>query len=313
MSTSYSPVKNWAKIPMGISFYGDCGGVAVDSKDNVYIFNRGTDPVCVFDPNGNFLRSFGHGEFDRPHGIEIDEEDNIYLVDDGPGNFVQKRNNAGEIIFTVGERGKEAPWQGGEMFNRPTDIAIHPNTGELFVSDGYGNSRVHKLDQNGDHIKSWGVPGSEEGQFSLPHNISMLGDDKVIVADRENFRLQIFDLEGNYIDQWHLHHPMSVTQGKNGDNNLYVGEMGPPDVQIGVKGLGNRIVILSPEGEKIGAFGRGLPGQDDDQFVAPHGVTTDSKGNVYVGEVAWTFWGSKQDPQPLGELISVRKWEKIKE
>ena len=81
-------------------------------------------------------------------------------------------------------------------------------------------------------------------------------------------------------------------------------------VQEGVKGLGNRIVILTPDGKKVGDFGRGLPGQDDDQFVAPHGVTTDSKGNVYVGEVAWTFWGSKQDPQPLGELISLRKWEK---
>ena len=256
------------------------------------------------------LRSFGHGEFDRPHGIEIDKEDNIYLVDDGPGNFIQKRDNNGKVIFTVGERGKEAPWQGGEMFNRPTDIAIHPTTGDLFISDGYGNSRVHKLTPEGEHILSWGVPGSENGQFSLPHNISMIGEDKVIVADRENFRLQIFDLEGNYIDQWHLHHPMSVTEGKNGDKNLYIGEMGPPDVQIGVKGLGNRIVVLSPEGEKIDAFGHGLPGQNDDQFVAPHGVTTDSKGNVYVGEVAWTFWGSKQNPQPLGELISLRKWIK---
>jgi len=169
---------------------------------------------------------------------------------------------------------------------------------------------VHKLTPEGEHILSWGVPGSENGQFSLPHNISMIGEDKVIVADRENFRLQIFDLEGNYIDQWHLHHPMSVTEGKNGDKNLYIGEMGPPDVQIGVKGLGNRIVVLSPEGEKIDSFGHGLPGQNDDQFVAPHGVTTDSKGNVYVGEVAWTFWGSKQNPQPLGELISLRKWIK---
>jgi len=222
----------------------------------------------------------------------------------------KKRDNNGKVIFTVGERGKEAPWQGGEMFNRPTDIAIHPTTGDLFISDGYGNSRVHKLTPEGEHILSWGVPGSENGQFSLPHNISMIGEDKVIVADRENFRLQIFDLEGNYIDQWHLHHPMSVTEGKNGDKNLYIGEMGPPDVQIGVKGLGNRVVILSPEGEKIDAFGHGLPGQNDDQFVAPHGVTTDSKGNVYVGEVAWTFWGSKQNPQPLGELISLRKWIK---
>ena len=77
---TYEPVENWAKMPLGISFYGDCGGVAVDSKDNVYVFNRGTDPVCVFDESGNFLRSFGHGDFDRPHGIEIDLDDNIYYL-----------------------------------------------------------------------------------------------------------------------------------------------------------------------------------------------------------------------------------------
>ena len=95
----FEPVPNWAKLPMGISFYGDCGGGATDSKDNVYVFNRGTDPVCVFDESGNFIRSFGHDEFDRPHGIEIDKEDNIYLVDDGPGNFVQKRDNNGKIVL----------------------------------------------------------------------------------------------------------------------------------------------------------------------------------------------------------------------
>jgi len=306
----FEPVPNWAKLPMGISFYGDCGGVATDSKDNVYVFNRGTDPVCVFDESGNFIRSFGHDEFDRPHGIEIDSEDNIYLVDDGPGNFVQKRNNDGKVIFTVGERGNAALWQGGDMFNRPTDIAIHPRTGELFISDGYGNSRVHKLSPDGKHIKSWGVPGSGDGEFSLPHNISMIGDDKVIVADRENFRLQIFSTDGEYLDQWHIHHPMSVTEGKNDDKNLYVGEMGPPEVQNGVPGLGNRIVVLTPDGERITHFGNDLPGQNPDQFVAPHGVTTDSKGNVYVGEVAWTFWYSKKDPHPLGELVSLRKWIK---
>ena len=308
---NYEPIMNWAKLPMGISFYGDCAAVATDSKDNVYVFNRGTDPVCVFDESGNFIRSFGKGDFDGAHGITLDAEDNIYLVDTG-GHFVQKRDNDGKVIFTIGERGKPSAWQEGDMFNRPTDIIVHPKTGELFISDGYGNSRVHKLSPDGKHIKSWGVPGSGDGEFSLPHNISMIGDDKVIVADRENFRLQIFSTDGEYLDQWHLHHPMSVIQGKNGDNNLYIGEMGPPFVQTDVPGLGNRIVILSPTGERITQFGDGLPGQNPDQFVAPHGIGTDSKGNVYVAEVAWTWWGSKRVPQPLGELISLRKWKKNK-
>ena len=189
-------------------------------------------------------------------------------------------------------------------------LVINADNFTLSTKDGYGNSRVHKLSPDGKHIKSWGVPGTENGEFSLPHSISMIGDDKVIVADRENFRLQIFSTDGKYLDQWHIHHPMSVTEGKNGDKNLYVGEMGPPEVQHGVPGLGNRIVILNPNGERITHFGNDLPGQNPDQFVAPHGVTTDSKGNVYVGEVAWTFWFSKKDPHPLGELVSLRKWIK---
>ena len=229
---------------------------------------------------------------------------------EGINLVVKKRDNDGKVLFTIGERGKPSAWQEGDMFNRPTDIIVHPKTGELFISDGYGNSRVHKLSPEGKHIKSWGVPGSGDGEFSLPHNISMIGDDKVIVADRENFRLQIFSIDGEYLDQWHIHHPMSVTEGKNDDKNLYVGEMGPPEVQHGVPGLGNRIVVLNPDGERITHFGNDLPGQNPDQFVAPHGVTTDSKGNVYVGEVAWTFWYSKKDPQPLGELVSLRKWIK---
>ena len=307
MSSNYEPVKNWAKIPMGISFYGDCGGVAVDSKDNVYVFNRGTDPVCVFDPEGNFLRSFGHGEFDRPHGIEIDKEDNIYLVDDGPGNFIQKRDNNGKVIFTVGERGKEAPWQGGEMFNRPTDIAIHPTTGDLFISDGYGNSRIHKFDSTGKHILSWGKPGSEEGEFSLPHNISIFDKDKIALCDRENFRVQIFDFDGNYLDQWHFHRPIAIYSDQY-SKEIYVAEAGAPEVQAGVPNLGLRVAIVNEKGEMISSFGKGTLGEQPDQLIGPHGIAVDNEGSVYIAEVSFTAYGSNQDPQR--EVVSLRKWKR---
>ena len=211
--TRYEPVPGWAKLPMGVTFRGDATSVAVDSKDNVYVFNRGTEPIAVFDVDGNFLRGMGHGEFVRPHGIEIDRNDDLYLVDDN-GHFVQKRTNEGQVVFTIGTKGEPCDWQSGGMFNRPTDVAIHPDTGELFVSDGYGNSRIHKFDPDGQHMMSWGQPGTDPGQFSLPHNISMVGLDKVVVADRENFRLQIFTTGGEFVEQIHIHHPMSVTQGK---------------------------------------------------------------------------------------------------
>ena len=201
------------------------------------------------------------------------------------------------------------------MFNRPTDIAINPETGDLFVADGYGNSRVHKFSSSGQYLTSWGAPGTDPGQFSLPHNISMLGTDRVVVCDRENFRLQVFTTDGEFVDQWHIHHPMSITSGKNGDTALYVGEMIPPPVQQGVPNLGARLAVLSAEGEFLQHLGAPLPGQGHDQFTAPHGISTDSHGNIYVAEVAWTNYYSSPENSgletpPRGEIVSLRKWRR---
>ena len=300
--TSYEPVAGWGKLPMGVTFRGDATSIAVDSKDNVYVFNRGTEPIAVFDTDGNFLRGMGHGEFVRPHGIDN-------------GHIVQKRTNDGEVVFTIGTKGEPCEWQSGGMFNRPTDVAIHPVTGELFVSDGYGNSRIHKFDPDGNHIKSWGESGTDPGQFSLPHNVSMLGTDRIVVADRENFRLQVFTTDGEFVKQIHIHHPMSVTEGKGDDRAIYVGEMIPPPVQQGVPNLGAMIAVLSPEGEFLQHLGGPLPGEGVDQFTAPHGITTDSQGTVYAAEVAWTNYfsnpeNSGSEELPLGEVVSLRKWRR---
>lgn len=309
-SSVFEPVPMWAKIPHGITFHGDATSVAVDSEDNVYVFNRGNKPVVVFDEHGNYLRSWGEGEFIRPHGIHIDHEDNLLLIDDN-GHMVEKRTLDGELVWRLGERGKPAPWQSGRMFNRPTDVAVSRATGDIFVSDGYGNSRVHRFDKDGKHLLSWGEPGSDPGQFSLPHNICMWGDDRVVVCDRENFRLQAFTIEGEFVDHWHIHHPMSIAAGRNGDEAFYVGEMGPPPVQAGVPELGNRVSVVNRNGQIVTWFGDRLPGQEPHQFTAPHGITVDSKGSVYVGEVAWTFYFSRRPNPPLGEVVSLRKWRRV--
>ncbi len=312
--TKFEPVAGWPRLPMGTSFHGDATSVAVDSKDNVYVFNRGTDPLCVFNSDGDLIRTMLHGTVTRPHGIEIDGDDNIYVVDDD-GHYVRKFDQEGVEQFTLGTPGEPCEWQGGGHFNRPTDVAIHTETGEMFISDGYGNSRVHRFDPNGKHMQSWGEPGTGDGQFSLPHNISMLGTDKVIVADRENFRLQIFTTEGEYVEQWHIHHPMSVTQGKGDDDRIYVGEMIQPAVQRGVPNLGARVSVLTPDGELLHRLGAPQPGMGLDQFTAPHGISTDSRGNVYVAEVAYTnFFSSPEnsgmDAPPLGEIVSMRVWRR---
>ena len=190
---------------------------------------------------------------------------------------------------------------------KPTDTAFA--NGTLYVSDGYGNSRVHKYDTNGKYIKSWGQSGSLEGQFSLPHNIAMNGTDKVTVADRENFRLQTFTTDGEFVKQIHLHRPMALTDGKGDDKNLYVAEAGPPPVQEGVRRLGRRVVVIDREGSEVTRFGNELSGEDHDQFIAPHGIAVDSEGSVYVAEVSYTAFGSLQDPPR--EVTSLRKWRRV--
>lgn len=306
-ATVFEPVPYWAKLPHPM-FFKEATSVAVDSNDNVYVFGRGDHPVIIFDREGNFLETWGAGEFVRPHGITIDGDDNLYLADDD-AHMIEKRTKEGRLIFRLGEKGVPAAWQEGEPFNRPTHVAINPATGDLFISDGYGNSRVHRYDSDGTHIMSWGEPGSREGQFSLPHNIAMNGTDMVTVCDRENFRLQTFTTDGEYVSQVHAHRPMAMTDGKGTDTNLYVAEAGPPPVQEGVRGLGLRVVVMDREGTEITRFGNELGGEGHDQFIAPHGMAVDSEGSVYVAEVSYTAYASHLNPPR--EVTSLRKWKRV--
>ena len=306
-ATVYEPVPYWAKLPHPM-FFKEATSVAVDSNDNVYVFGRGDHPIIIFDRDGNFLETWGAGEFVRPHGITIDGDDNLYLADDD-AHMIEKRTKEGKLIFRLGEKGRAADWQGGDPFNRPTHVAINPATGDLFISDGYGNSRVHKYDTDGKYIKSWGESGSLEGQFSLPHNIAMNGTDRVTVCDRENFRLQTFTTDGEFVKQVHAHRPMAITDGKGEDANLYVGEAGAPPVQEGVRRLGQRVVVMDREGNEVTRFGNELSGEGHDQFIAPHGIAVDSEGSVYIAEVSYTAYGSKLDP--VREVTSLRKWKRV--
>ena len=137
----YRVVENWAKLPDGWEFR-DVAAVAVDSKDRVYVFNRGQHPMMVFDRDGNFLRSWGEGVFNRAHGIDIDSDDTLYCTDDGD-HTVRKVTTEGKVLMTIGVPGKPAPFLSGKPFNRCTHTALSPK-GEIYVSDGYGNSCGHK-------------------------------------------------------------------------------------------------------------------------------------------------------------------------
>ena len=169
----YRVVENWAKLPDGWKLT-DVASVAVDSKDRVYVFNRGTHPMIVFDRDGNFIKSWGEGLFRRAHGLHIDAHDNLYCTDDGD-HTVRKCSVNGTVQMTIGIPDKPAPFMSGEPFHRCTHTALSPK-GEIYVSDGYGNARVHKYAPDGKLIKSWGEPGSDPGQFNIVHNISTDAD-----------------------------------------------------------------------------------------------------------------------------------------
>jgi sugar lactone lactonase YvrE len=298
-------------LPQGISFGGDATSVAVDSEGFVYVFNRGTVPVVVLDQHGMYVESWGAGEFDSPHGIFIDDNDDLYLVDVG-GHFVQKRTREGKLLYTLGTRGEAAPVRSGRFFNRPTDVVIHPVTRELFISDGYGNARVHRFSSEGDYIASFGEPGADDGQFCLPHGIELLDDERLIVCDRENFRVQVFSTTGEYLEQWHAHRPSAVRRARL-DECLFVAELGYAG-QHGAPNMGCRVSVRSPQGEQLTTLGDPLPGFDPGQFFAPHGLSIGPTGDLYVAEVnySYTTRDLRRDP-PRFEPISLRKWRRITE
>jgi DNA-binding beta-propeller fold protein YncE len=194
-------------MPEGMKF-GRVSAVTTDSRNEVYVFKRDpkTDQLVVFDADGKYLRSWGKGMFGRPHGLRVDREQNVWAVDDA-GQQIFKFTRDGKLLQTLGT--KDVPGSDARTFNRPTDVAWD-SKGNLYVSDGYGNTRVVKFDKAGNYVTTWGTAGSAPGQFRVPHSIGVDSKDRVYVSDRENNRIQIFDANGKLLRIWdHL----GCTQG----------------------------------------------------------------------------------------------------
>ena len=284
----YEVVENWARLPDGWEFK-DVAAVAVDSKDRVYVFNRGEHPMMVFDRDGAFLRSWGEGSFPRAHGLHIDANDLLYCTDDG-GHFVRKCATDGKVLLELGVPGKPAPFMSGEPFHRCTHTALSPN-GEIYVSDGYGNARVHKYSPDGRLLLSWGEPGTDPGQFNIAHNIATDAEGWVYVADRENHRVQVFDGNGRYETQWvNLHRPCGLYCCRGPKLQFVIGELGSGmPVNRAHPNLGPRLSIVDSQGKLIARLGgKDGPGLEAGKFIAPHGLALDSRGDIYVGEVSYT-------------------------
>lgn len=308
---TYEPVENWAKLPPGWDFK-EIGAVGVDGHDRVYVFNRGEHPMIVFDRDGNFLSSWGEGVFPRAHGLHMGPDDTVWLTDDGD-HTVRQCTLEGKVLLTIGIPGNPAPYMSNEPFHRCTHTALSP-TGDIYVADGYGNAAVHKFDPAGRHLKSWGAPGTDPGEFNIVHNIVCDDAGYVYVADRENHRIQVFDGEGRYETQWNnLHRPCALFMDK-GCRHCLVGELGPGmPVNRNMPNIGPRISVLDRTGKRIARLGNPAGfGMEPDRFLAPHGLAMDSRGDLYVGEVSWTNWPNyyPDTPRPPG-LRSLHKFRKV--
>ena len=310
----YEVRDNWAKLPPGMEFNADVAAVGVDKHDNVYAFNRGKHPMCVFDRDGNLLRTWGEGVFLRPHGVFMAPDETIWLTDDGD-HTVRHCTLDGKVLLTIGIPGKPAPYMSGEPFHRCTHTALSPQADFLYISDGYGNSRVHKYTPDGKRVMSWGEPGTDPGQFNLPHNITCDDDGWVYVADRESHRVQVFDGNGRYETQWNnLHRPSGLFMPKGKCPVCYIGECGPVmGVNRESPNLGPRVSIVDNKGKVLARFGdiKGA-GNAPGQFISPHGLAVDSRGDVYVGEVSATAWPQLKPDVPVpSPLHSLRKMTRL--
>ncbi len=297
----YQPRTAWEQLPDGWSFV-EVAAVAVDSRGTVVVFNRGEHPVILLNPDGSFQGAWGHGLFQRAHGLCIAPDDTAYFIDD-LDHTVKQFTLDGKPLLKLGTSGSPSGTgatsmdyrsirTAGAPFHYPTDLAIAPD-GDLYVADGYGNSRVHRFSPDGRLIQSWGEPGSGPGQFKVPHGIAVDAAGRVFVADRENCRVQIFSGNGEYLAEWtNLARPCQVFLDPTG--NAYIAELGwragmwpgteppTPDAPSG------RLTILAPDGSLLARWGGGHDPMAPDAFFAPHDVIVHAAGVIYLGEVTWS-------------------------
>ena len=284
---TYRVEEDWAQLPAGVDVLA--ASVTVDADDNVYCFSRDkVHPVVVFDRSGKFLRSWGAGRFAFPHTIRADAAGHLWLVDRDLGQMYYC-TVGGEVLRTIGTRGfrsdtgiaaddfRSDAWRdvthGGGPFNLPTDIDAAPS-GELFVTDGYGNARVHKFSAEGTHLLSWGEPGSAPGQFNLPHGVWIDRRGRVLVADRENDRIQVFAQDGRLLGMWPTQLIGPAVMYVDGQDRVYI-----------VEHNAGLVSVLTLEGERLAQWG-------EPAFRSCHGIWGDSRGDLYV--VRAGAWGRKR-------------------
>jgi DNA-binding beta-propeller fold protein YncE len=280
---------NWGKMPSGQKMGAPIGIEADRDGSSIWVFQRcganncgksNVDPIVHFDQGGKFMKSFGGGMFNFPHGLGVDRDGNVYVTDErgknGKGAVVVKFGPDGKALMTLGKPGM--PGDGQDMLDGPSDVVIAPN-GDIFVADGHGgtsNDRIVKFSKDGKFIKAWGKHGKAPGEFDTPHGIAMDSQGRLFVADRVNSRLQIFDQDGKLLAEWkQFGRPSGVAIDKN--DIIYVADSQSnaernPGFKMGIR-------IGSVKDGKVTAF---IP-EGGAEIGAPESVAVAADGSVYGG------------------------------
>jgi len=312
----YESVPNFLKMPAGL-YLGEGIGVATNSKGHIYVYTRSQETrLFEFDQTGRFIREIGQGlyGFLFAHAVRVDPQDNVWVVDEG-SNMVIKFNPEGRVLMTMGRRPEavegllETPAAGKVppaeqyLFNRPTDVAWDAN-GNIFVSDGYGNSRVVKYDKNGRFITSVGTKGNAPGQLNLPHSIATDGRGNVYVADRSNRRIQVFDNDLSFkaiYDKVGAPWALCTTPGAH--QYLYSSNSNPDNGNSEIGAVTGEIYKMELDGTIVGKFGKA--GKDLGSFSTVHAMDCRSENELMVSEI--TSWRvQKIILHPNGKTASAK-------
>ena len=255
----YAVNRRWGAPPSGVSLEL-LSAIGVDGEGRVHAVRRLDPPVLMFAADGRFVRTWGQGQIADPHGLHMATDGRILIVD-RDAHQVLVFDGDGGLQSALGER-HVAAFQA--PFNHPTGVAV-ASDGEVYVSDGYGNSCVHRFSADGRHLQTWGRPGAGPGEFTTPHAVWVDRQNRVLVLDRENNRVQVFDRDGAYLDEWpDLYHPMDVYE--DADGFVYVTDQIP------------RLSMFAPDGALVG---RCRP-----VFNGAHGIAGDAEGNLYMTEMS---------------------------
>src|SRR5262245_620934 len=258
---NWQVLDSWGQLPDGMR-WGGASQVSTTPEGQIVVLRRAGPAFFVLNPDGSFVKSWGENLFKLAHGIRIDKDGFIWTTDN-TDNFVQKFSPDGKVLMTLGKRVMPGDNKSQDAFDGPADVFVAPN-GDIFVADGYRNSRIVQFDKDGKFIKIiGGTKGTEPGQFNLPHSVVLDSKGRLIVADAENSRIQVFDQTGKFLEQW-TEFPAKPR------GSLYI----TADDTLYVSHVDAEAITIMKNGKVLDTI-KGVGGR-------PHGMTLDREGNVYI-------------------------------